>query len=595
MSSRLAGAILALTAAALLALSLVTSAWWAGHPEVDGRTIELKTVHVGLHGAEGCNTGGDGGCTSLTMPGGFEITGYIGLGVVGILTLAALLLGISTLRSAEGRKTLAKLVIGLMAGAALVAIALIVQGPKMTGSARQISIPIGYGMYLFWIGGIIAIAGSVLAMRPLPKPELRPSRAAYAPGLDAPPSSSQPVDMMALLQQDSLRPAALGPEPMIGRAVAPPAGAALAGPAGPLGAGSGQSPPLFNAAPGLRPLYDADPNVGGSGGYVPQPQPPLPTQGPAPMPRASVSRMAGIPTPASIAVPDPPPRSTSMGPAVGPPPSPPSRVPQLVPPRPVSPTAPPVPLIPPRSVSPTAPPVPPMPNRTRPLSVPPPPGAISARLKASSVPPPVRPGMPVPTTPQTLAAAVVPPPPSYKLPVRAVSDPGDLGETIDRDAMKTLDRGDEAAVQVGRPSTNGEVGDSTDASVALPESESTDVRAPLDTEESQIVRPPTEGEEAETNAIEKQTLDVDTSVQEKVEPPAAEPVAAVAAVAAEAPAASTSAPKIPITTAPDSLPPPTEKQSATSGPSPACPQCEAPMAWVEEHLRFYCKSCRMYF
>ena len=591
MSSRLAGAILALTAAALLALSLVTSAWWAGHPEVDGRTIELKTVHVGLHGAEGCNTGGDGGCTSLTMPGGFEITGYIALGVVGILTIAAILLGISTLRSAEGREMLAKLVIGLMAGAALVAIALIVQGPKMTGSARQVSIPIGYGMFVFWIGGVTAIAGAVLAMRPLPKPELRPSRAAYAPGLDAPPSPSQPVDMMALLQQDALRPAALGPEPMVsrtmGRAVAPPAGAGLAGPAGPLGAGSGP-PPTFNATPGLRSLYDNDPNMGGSGGYVPLPQPRLPSQGPMPVPRANVAAMAGIPTPASIAAQEPASRTTSMGTAVSLPP----RVP-LIPLRPVSPTAPPIPLIPqPRSGLPTVPPVPPVPNRTRPQSVPPPPGAISARLKASSIPPPVRPGMQVPTTPQTLAAAVVPPPPSYKLPVRAVSDPGDLGETIDRDAMKTLDRGDEASVQVGRPSTNGEVGDSTDASVALPEAESTDVHAPLDTEEAPIVRPPTEGEEAETNAIEKQTLDVDTGVQEKLEP---EPVAAVPAMAAEPAPAVISAPKIPITTASDSLPPPTEKQAATSGPSPACPQCEAPMAWVEEHLRFYCKSCRMCF
>jgi hypothetical protein len=53
-------------------------------------------------------------------------------------------------------------------------------------------------------------------------------------------------------------------------------------------------------------------------------------------------------------------------------------------------------------------------------------------------------------------------------------------------------------------------------------------------------------------------------------------------------------PKLPITTAPDSLPPPKDTRQQ-SGPSPACPQCESPMAWVEEHLRFYCKSCRMYF
>lgn len=29
--------------------------------------------------------------------------------------------------------------------------------------------------------------------------------------------------------------------------------------------------------------------------------------------------------------------------------------------------------------------------------------------------------------------------------------------------------------------------------------------------------------------------------------------------------------------------------------SPACPQCEAPMAWAEKHLRYYCGDCRMYF
>jgi hypothetical protein len=52
---------------------------------------------------------------------------------------------------------------------------------------------------------------------------------------------------------------------------------------------------------------------------------------------------------------------------------------------------------------------------------------------------------------------------------------------------------------------------------------------------------------------------------------------------------------VPISTAPTSLPPPKAAPQVTSGPTPACPQCEAPMAWVEEHLRFYCASCRMYF
>lgn len=588
MSSRLAGAILALTAAALLALSLVTSAWWAGHPIVDGRSIELKTVHVGLHGAEGCNTGGDGACTSLDMPGGFTATGYVGLAVTGLLVLGAILLGVSTLKSAEGRKTLAKLVLGLVGAAALVAIVLIVQGPKMSGSARQISIPVGYGMILFWIGNVVGIAGAILAMRPIPMPALRPSRAAFAPGLEPPPPASQHVDMMA---------------PMMPRAVAPPAGAALAGPAGPLGPGSGQPAPMFGAAPGLRPLYDADPNVGGSGGYVGHAQPPMPARAPTPMPLANVAEMFGGPAAAPFAPPPaappapspfapptppapppfappaapppapppfaPPPapaRATSMGPAVGALPPLPTKVPTIPPPLPTK-----VPTIPPI-------------NRARPQSVPPPPGSIAARLKASSVPPPLRTAAPAPLSTRTLAGAVVPPPPAtFQLPTRAVTDPGDLGETIDREAaQQTLPREKEADVQIGRPATHGEVGDSTDASMPLPEAESTDVRAPIDTEEAPVVPPPAENDDAETNAIEKQTLD-DTGVSEKVEP-----------VAAASPAPS-EAPKIPISTAPDSLPPPTEKQAATSGPSPACPQCEAPMAWVEEHLRFYCKSCRMYF
>jgi hypothetical protein len=52
---------------------------------------------------------------------------------------------------------------------------------------------------------------------------------------------------------------------------------------------------------------------------------------------------------------------------------------------------------------------------------------------------------------------------------------------------------------------------------------------------------------------------------------------------------------IPRTTASQSLPPPKITDVVMTGPTPACPQCEQPISWVEEHLRFYCKSCRMYF
>nr|HEX4318198.1 hypothetical protein [Kofleriaceae bacterium] len=61
--------------------------------------------------------------------------------------------------------------------------------------------------------------------------------------------------------------------------------------------------------------------------------------------------------------------------------------------------------------------------------------------------------------------------------------------------------------------------------------------------------------------------------------------------------AAIAAAKAPVSTASQQLPPPKviKTPPPTQGPSPACPQCESPMAWVEEHLRFYCRSCKMYF
>jgi hypothetical protein len=106
----------------------------------------------------------------------------------------------------------------------------------------------------------------------------------------------------------------------------------------------------------------------------------------------------------------------------------------------------------------------------------------------------------------------------------------------------------------------------------------------------------------DTDALEtaaRERMDVD-SLDEVAPPPARGPAArpAVAPIAG-APyggLGSRATPvKPPLSTAPPSLPPPKTANIPATGPTPACPQCEAPMAWVEEHLRFYCKSCRMYF
>jgi hypothetical protein len=109
---------------------------------------------------------------------------------------------------------------------------------------------------------------------------------------------------------------------------------------------------------------------------------------------------------------------------------------------------------------------------------------------------------------------------------------------------------------------------------------------------SPLIPPPAPATAAPTPAASATTTAVPTLAA--VAAAAAAPAApAIAAPTAHDAAAEPT--KVPISTAPSSLPPPSEKQSATSGPSPACPQCEAPMAWVEAHLRFYCKSCKMYF
>ena len=42
MNPRLGGALLALAAVALFVVSLATSAWWNGHPSVDGKVREIK-------------------------------------------------------------------------------------------------------------------------------------------------------------------------------------------------------------------------------------------------------------------------------------------------------------------------------------------------------------------------------------------------------------------------------------------------------------------------------------------------------------------------------------------------------------------------
>jgi hypothetical protein len=103
-------------------------------------------------------------------------------------------------------------------------------------------------------------------------------------------------------------------------------------------------------------------------------------------------------------------------------------------------------------------------------------------------------------------------------------------------------------------------------------------------------------EPVDLNATMEQNprIDFSATVEQNSNTPVPTLSRAPSVVATETPMPTRSQ-SVPISTAPSSLPPPKETTSQSTGPTPACPQCESPMAWVDEHLRFYCKSCRMYF
>ncbi len=718
MASRVSGAGTALAAAALLAVSLATSAWWAGHPTINGQPRRMQDIFVGLHGAELCNTGGDGTCKAMPLPAGFETIAYAELATTGLLILAVLAMAALVWTRHDRRRTLAKLCVPLVGIAGILAGFLLIQGPS-----RQAAVPVGFGMYVFWAGAGLSIIASVLALRelPLPRMQLAPARqsAAAVGGL----ASNPRVDLDALKQEDQLRPSQLRPEPMLGRAPPSPGvqspGGILPGPSGPLGALGGSGPkPLFASAPQLRPLYEATPNQGGTGGFVPRHAAPIAMAAPAPVPRHQISAHAGIPTPASIQaqrpvtvagvapgspLPQIPMAPRGKGPSVAPPPahssSPSSARPSPTRPPParsnptlgaaVAPPPPnatlaqpprPAPLQPGRMTgdegkgsdqddrdqrdrdrrdhdqrdrderdsnegesenetidrefdaaatyavdpvpAPRKPPAPSVPRRSAAPSVPP--RSVAPSVPPRNAAPNVPPRNAAPSVPPRSAAPSVPPrsaapsAPLRKVPFAAQpATPASL--LVEREEIDT-DLQHQAVGEHELPSPSFET--STEESTAFeppPRSpevsvESTSMSAPprpataTATAVTMTNAPPPDDDELMTMAREKISITgTDISIAVPGNAPPGPTSSVIDAPLPPRSAAPTPAPivtpppepappaKISMSTALDSLPPPSEKQAASSGPSPACPQCESPMAWVEAHLRFYCKSCKMYF
>ena len=631
MASRVAGAVLALIAAALLAVSVIAAPWWAGHPKFNGAEIKAKEIAVGPLGARGCNTGGDGACMNVPVDPTFETIGYALVGVTGLLAIVALVLAAMTAKGAAKRKSFAVFAIVGSMIAALLAVLLVVVGPKIRTEAP---LPFSTGLFIFFGGVTCALAASVFAMRvreaATSRMQLAPPRPSAQSMHPAAVSPGGGFDVQALLADDAaVRPS----QPAMNRnaPVASPGGA-LPGPSGPLGSLSGPQQPLFSSAPQLRPLYDVAPGQGGTGGFVPQRPTNMPTRPPTPIPRDQVAAHAGIPTPASIeaqrpatmaglSIPRPPSDATDrdlLGTARG------AGKPKTLPPpnRTKSPSMPPMavpqPLQLPTPPAPTPLPPPPPPKTLAAMAVPPPPNTTLAtppssesvdepfdamktyqKEPAPKAAPKPRPSVPMPAKPAKPAA---PPPraPTPRPPTRLLTE----------DAAVDTDVSQQAIDDASPPTESFETATNESTSFAQkPQKPVTSTMetqpAPADsvdedaltvgrdkvsiTDMVPAVRPPTETSPSTPPAPDVPDHEKPTERAADHEKPTERAPADHEKPTERAPT------KVPISTAPDSLPPPTEKQAAASGPSPACPQCEAPMAWVEAHLRFYCKSCKMYF
>ena len=297
-------------------------------------------------------------------------------------------------------------------------------------------------------------------------------------------------------------------------------------------------PPAQPPAPRSEPAQIAEPP------RPPIAPPPPVAAPPPPPPPPDAPRPVVAPPPPRVAT---PPVAPPVAPLIAEPPRPPiaepPRPPIAEPPR--APEPPPTPLVadPPRPKPPSIPPkplvvvppvIPPVPPRPASKTLPP-------RLPgAPTSPPPTRtkkPTVPMPekrTKSPTLPNAVPPPPDK-----RAGTD-AEPKTTVEIDAEA---KARAMAIQLGEP---------TEIGVEIPTAPSTEQLPAQDPpHEPPPVDPPTDATPGEA--------------------------------------------QLPISTAPADLPPPRAVETMPTGPRPACPQCASPMSWVEEHLRFYCSDCKMYF
>jgi hypothetical protein len=549
MAGRAFGAILALVAVIAFAGALASSvpgpagrlvpAWWDGHPRVAGKEIDRKDIHLALALAEGCNLGETVECQPIEIGRDVKLAALGELALVGFALIVALVLASSTWRVSGGRKPLATIarIAVVLAGAGAGALALL--GPDVRAS-QPVGVPWGAGFLLCGVGMIATAIASVIAPR-LSREPIRLKTAPVTPlSTNARPAPARHVREILQEQHDLLRPSSLGPEPMLG---------ANPGQPGPAPA-SGPQAPLLAAAPRLRPLYDLQ-------GAPPVPaSPSMPTRPPTPMSPDAVRAFAGIPSPPTSTAPasaaQPAPAAADeqrqAGRDVGDaderaaPERPALRVPTIAEAR--------------RAAS----EMPTMPARAKAASAVPPPSAAGSAFR------PVRPHGPLLSI-LPRSETVAPEPLTNRPIARAARDAADTEES-----------------PVVSPPPDADVAPPVRESITAVEIDA-EAKAAAQAAKAAAQRPV---ESASTSGKR-------AAAESDIENARAPTVRVSEARGEDAVASPSEAPIVPLSTAPRSLPPPKVMLEETGGPSPACPQCEAPMAWVDEHLRFYCKQCRMYF
>jgi hypothetical protein len=614
MAARAFGALLALLAALLFVAALAGAvlprelpAWWDGHPQVGAKTFDRKAIHIGLIEAYGCNLGETVECEGLDRGPIMMPLGLAELAALGLVTLTTIALLVSTWTFGERRRGLARIAIIEAILAAAIGAVWFVLGPHIKGA--EVSVPIGLAMYAFGGGFVCVVLAGIIGPRGQREPlRLKTSRRMPAP---APMPVAPTPDPLAAFDVSELVPprpsqSAIPPTPSFQSQYASPPPSQLAPPAGtgphqpimrptppPPQLQQAAATPLFENAPQLRPLYDMA-NVG----VVPAPpQPKLPERPPTPVPRASLVETAEVPN-APAPPPAPPIASAATQPSVTPRTKA-ASLPPMPPRQPPSPSRTPPTMgaaVPERvSKQPTiAHAVPPMPAAIAPLvptraeTDPEPQTTVEidaeakAKWKAEQARKPA-----APTKPPVAAKPIAKPP----APAPADTDENPVAPAADQTDQVEL-RPTTAYAKQNEPAPTLEGPTAIDPAFAdtmlpmnLPPAVTVDK---ADFDRSLERNPPPHRPSAP--ALKPPAIAVPKTIAPKPMPSAHAPVAPIVDKPEPKPE-----PNIPLSTAPASLPPPKQAQPATSGPTPACPQCEAPMAWVEEHLRFYCKQCRMYF